>query len=283
MRRAALLGAVLTALLLSIGGTGRADVRWRTSLSAALSEAKKTNRLVMVDFYTDWCGYCKKLEAETYPDPQVSQLLGQVVPVKLNAEKEGMQAARTYRVTGFPTLLFMNSEGRVENRIGGFLPAPQFAQALQQFFRAHTAYAALIAKVQANPNDIPSAARLAFLVARQEDSERAATLLTRVENAGAKGVQAQMPQLYAAVGGSFLDRNQPSRSMSYFRKSAKAARQPGEKATAGFGIAFSYLLQNKPAQAVSELKGVLAIKNLPSDLQERAQQLLTVIKQRSKS
>ena len=50
-------------------------------------------------------------------------MTGQVVPIKLDAEKgEGKTVARKYNVTGFPTILFINESGRVEATVGGYLP-----------------------------------------------------------------------------------------------------------------------------------------------------------------
>lgn len=49
----------------------------------------KEDKLVIVDFYTDWCGWCKKLDAETYKDPEVAALMNKYFyPVKFDAESK---------------------------------------------------------------------------------------------------------------------------------------------------------------------------------------------------
>ena len=55
MRRPILTGLVVAAALgLCAGLANAADVQWAKSFDSALAEAKKTNKLVMADFYTDW-------------------------------------------------------------------------------------------------------------------------------------------------------------------------------------------------------------------------------------
>jgi thiol:disulfide interchange protein len=93
-------------------------------LSGALREAGERRCLVLADFATDWCLWCRRLEVLVYPDPAVSRQLARVVYVKLNAELEGKADAEHYRVSGYPTLLFLTPEGNVAGRIEGFLPAP---------------------------------------------------------------------------------------------------------------------------------------------------------------
>jgi thiol:disulfide interchange protein len=84
----------------------------------------------MVDFYTDWCKWCDVMDEKTFADARVQAEVGRVIPVKLDAEREGRDAARRYRVQGFPTILFLDAEGREVGRIPGFMPAAPFLEEL---------------------------------------------------------------------------------------------------------------------------------------------------------
>src|SRR6266481_1993267 len=50
---------------------GAAELEWQTDLAKAQAQAKKENKLVMLDFTgSDWCGWCKKLDAEVFSKPE---------------------------------------------------------------------------------------------------------------------------------------------------------------------------------------------------------------------
>ena len=94
----------------------------------ARREAASRRAPVALDFYTDWCGWCRVSEQVVYPDPAVRRELDRTVFLRLDAEGEGADEARRYRVDGFPTIVFVDAGGAEVGRIRGFVPAPQFAE-----------------------------------------------------------------------------------------------------------------------------------------------------------
>lgn len=93
-----------------------------------IERARTEGRPVLVAFVTDWCGYCRKLEATTWRDPAVRARLARLVAVKVDAEETrerhgvaGGELARRFGVRGYPTLLLLDSDGAVVSRAGGYL------------------------------------------------------------------------------------------------------------------------------------------------------------------
>ncbi len=121
--------SVLTVIALACVELSATDISWRTDPVSAMAESRKTGKPVMIDFYTDWCGWCKELDKVTYRDPEVIGLSGSFVSLKLDAEKDpkGPELAEKYGVDGFPTILFLEPDGSLVGRIVGYLPAQDFA------------------------------------------------------------------------------------------------------------------------------------------------------------
>jgi len=109
-------------------------VSWNSELSKGLESARRSNKYVLADVYTDWCGWCKQLDKTTFADPAMTKYLNEkFVCVKLNAEdkSEGQQAAEKNGVTGYPCALVYNSSGKLIGRISGYMKAKEYQAALE--------------------------------------------------------------------------------------------------------------------------------------------------------
>ncbi len=121
------LSATTLAAVLVLCLAGLTNDELRTPFDRAERLASRRGTLLLVDFTTDWCGWCRKLEREVYPEPAVAAQLSRVVYVRVDAEREGAALAERYGVDGFPTLLFLTPSGGIAGQIVGFMPAPEFA------------------------------------------------------------------------------------------------------------------------------------------------------------
>jgi len=91
----------------------------------ALSKAKSENKRVIVDVYTDWCGWCKKMDEEVYSNGKIKKLIERnFILVKLDAESlmevsyNGEQfteqdLALYFEASGYPTTVFLEQDGSV--------------------------------------------------------------------------------------------------------------------------------------------------------------------------
>lgn len=106
-------------------------IGWAATLPAALERARSEGKLVMVDFETEWCAACKEFDRTTLADARVRAALGSVVPLKLDADREGKELAERFGVDGFPTVVFLDGRGTEVGRIPGLLPAGPFLEELE--------------------------------------------------------------------------------------------------------------------------------------------------------
>jgi uncharacterized protein YyaL (SSP411 family) len=132
------------------------------SFESALKEAKKASKPVFIDFYTDWCGWCKVLDRETYPNKEVAALLTKsFVSIKVDAEKgNGPELSKRYDVSGFPTLLIVDDKGEELDRIIGYRPPEKFISELKPIL-AGKSFAALKKRVSESPSDLEAVLLLA--------------------------------------------------------------------------------------------------------------------------
>jgi len=114
-----------------------------TNYTDGIRQAASTNKKVLIDVYTDWCGWCKKMDSDTYSDENVKSYLSEkYVLVKLNAESDAKemvdtsevtdaQLAAAFKVTGYPTTIFLQSDGEPITAAPGYLKPDQFLQVLK--------------------------------------------------------------------------------------------------------------------------------------------------------
>ena len=105
----------------------------------ALKLQKELKVPLIVYFYTDWCPYCRDLDAEYFPHPAVEEYLRRVVKVRINPEDGPAERAigDRYDVTGYPRFYVIRSPLSVPRNLqpfrrSGVLTPEQFAMACQQ-------------------------------------------------------------------------------------------------------------------------------------------------------
>lgn len=114
-------------------------LEWVDTYETAVARAKKERKLVLVDFYTDWCGWCKRLDKDVFADASFQKAAAGVLGVKINAEKEPALAQR-FQANSFPRLYFLNSDGVTVERIRGYLNLADFTSKVQAVKRGDTEF-----------------------------------------------------------------------------------------------------------------------------------------------
>lgn len=150
---------ILLFTILLIGGTMNAQkVKWM-SMNEAIAAQKKQPKKIFVDMYTEWCGPCKMLDKNTFGHPEVAAYINKnFYPVKFNAEgnevikttdreftnpsydpakakrrNSAHQFTRYMGVNAYPTVLFIDEQGKLINRVRGY-KKPQDMEFYLKFF-----------------------------------------------------------------------------------------------------------------------------------------------------
>ncbi|MDZ7344684.1 MAG: thioredoxin fold domain-containing protein [candidate division KSB1 bacterium] len=124
------------------------QIAW-LSFEQGLAVSKKEKKMLVVDFYTDWCGWCKVMDRETYGNASVIKFAREkLVFVKVNAESDAKtkfrdreytyrELARAFGVTGYPATAFIDSSGDVITLVPGYVPPDKFLPVLEYLEGGH--------------------------------------------------------------------------------------------------------------------------------------------------
>jgi thioredoxin-related protein len=122
------------------------EVQWAGPRLYNMDEAQATaaqdGKKILLDVYTVWCGFCRKMAAETYPNTGVRQAVDEYFyTVRLDAESDDIiifngesmamkDLASALGVTSFPTTIFIDTNGEPIGIQPGFMEAQMFRNLL---------------------------------------------------------------------------------------------------------------------------------------------------------
>ena len=115
---------IASVVVFTFTGAVRAQaVNWRNDVSAARREARATGRPLFLDFGTQACTYCQKLDAITFRVPAVASMLNAYfIPVHIDADRE-RELTSKLGIHSYPTLVLTDSQGKIINKQEGFCEA----------------------------------------------------------------------------------------------------------------------------------------------------------------
>lgn len=113
-------GLVISSLTSNKTQTNTNYIQWGNDLNQAMEEAKKSNKTIFIDFYADWCSYCREMDEEAFTDPQVVEKLTQnYVLLKVDVD-ENPDLSSKYTAYSLPTMIVIDSNGQEIKRIIGY-------------------------------------------------------------------------------------------------------------------------------------------------------------------
>jgi thioredoxin-related protein len=108
-----------------------------------LAKARTENKPIFVEFYAEWCIFCKKFEKETIKDQNVSKMLSEnFVYARVDAENSesrvhyrgkslsNVELGQAFGINSYPSLVFLDSKGKPITMLSGFIPPHQFMPVL---------------------------------------------------------------------------------------------------------------------------------------------------------
>lgn len=139
-------------LFIAVSLSGQ-EINWLTLAEAEEVQKKNPNKPYFIDFYTNWCGWCKKMDQSTFKEEEVVKHINEnYIPVKFNAETKedvtfkgkvykyvtasngrGVNAFAYFSLKGrlsYPSYAVINGEGETEKLLLGFMPKETLLEGL---------------------------------------------------------------------------------------------------------------------------------------------------------
>jgi len=170
-------------VLLILTASASSQVKFeKSSLSEVLDKAKSENKIVMVDVLTDWCKWCIELDNKVYADSEVADFANaNQINFKIDAEKgEGIEFAKKYKVTGYPTVLFLDGNGNEIDRIYGYYPKKEFFVMMQDYNRGMNTFQDLTQKLEKDPANVEANLKMADKYIALGETDKAKAHLNKI-------------------------------------------------------------------------------------------------------
>jgi thioredoxin-related protein len=122
------------------------EIKW-LSIEEAYELNQKEPRKIFIDVYTDWCGWCKKMDRDTFTDPEVAKFVNEnFYAVKMDAEDQDkiilaqdtttqQMLARSMGVRGYPTIVYMKEDFKTIHVVPGYQKADDFLKNLKSVLK----------------------------------------------------------------------------------------------------------------------------------------------------
>jgi thiol:disulfide interchange protein DsbD len=121
----------------SIGSASFTVIESNVQLDQFLAQAKDQKRLVLLDFYADWCISCKEMEVNTFANSEVNKELQKFVLLQADVTKnsaDNQALLKRFKLFGPPGILIfdLNSEEQKDQRVIGYMPPQRFVDRLKK-------------------------------------------------------------------------------------------------------------------------------------------------------
>lgn len=143
------IGFILLSFLLSAQ-----SIQWLNLEEAEVEMKANPDKMLFIDFYTNWCSWCKTMDRTTFQEPEVINYINEnFIPIKFNAEKRdnvnffgksykyvkpqqgnrGVNSFAFFSLRGnlsYPAYAIMDHEGGLERALLGYMPKDAFLERL---------------------------------------------------------------------------------------------------------------------------------------------------------
>lgn len=225
------------------------EIDWVTDIDAALKRSEEDRKPVLVHVWAVWCAPCKKMEENTYRDPQVVRAAEGFVPLKVDADVSGAFLAR-HAVQALPTLLFLDARGREISRLVGSASAARLLAAMSPVRENYETWLRVADRIE----DPVAATEAASVLLAVGNAPQAQKVLRRAIKAARDGDSGVGDGLRLQLAEALLAGGEARAAAAEFEKLSRTSASGDLKARAIEGLARAERARGREAAARKALE-----------------------------
>tara|TARA_R110002111_G_scaffold262613_1_gene339453 strand:- start:37286 stop:38098 length:813 start_codon:yes stop_codon:yes gene_type:complete len=101
------------------------EIKWQTDLKRAAQQARTEEKAMLIQIGATWCGFCHKMEKETYQDPRVIRHVNSCfIPIRVDADQHA-ELVEAIGISGLPTTAIITPQLKIVKKISGYVAAQE--------------------------------------------------------------------------------------------------------------------------------------------------------------
>lgn len=250
------------------------EIFWYKDIEEASQAALKENKVMMVDFWADWCAACKIMDADVYPDPEVIAAVNEnVISVKIHFDLQ-QELARKYGIPALPFMLFTNSYGTKLFYHRGILEKENFVMVIRALPKEVAEINRIDRGLQEDKNNAENLLAMGAEMRKTGFYESSSEYYTRALKQDAlKKDAAKREAAMFEIGKNALQLQSGKLAAETFEKCLKEFPKSANRATYLLNAGQGYALDEKKDKARKALSGVISEFPQSADA-TKAQELL---------
>ena len=253
MIRSLLCLLLLAVPALSQAQTQAAGLAWTSDYEQALEQALLTRRPLLVTFTTSWCGWCRKLEGNTFQSKVFTSAASGMIPVRVDGDKE-RGLVSLFGVSGYPTTVMLDRTGREIGRVVGYQGPEPFAQALQAALSRRESLAAVASQAERLPEDPEAAYDFGDVLLALHQFEPAREQFRRVIALDPSNRSALADDASLDIGVSYVLAREFGPAVTGLETYLKAYPQSERREEGLFFLGLALIAQGRTEEGVSRMK-----------------------------